>query len=79
MIRTRKRSKRSRERGSRTRYWGGRKKHKGTGMRGGAGMSGTGKKSGQKITWVQKNMTFKIKTREQATIIKGINNGTTGK
>lgn len=55
MIKTRKRSKRTRERGSRTCYWGGRKKHKGTGMRGGAGMAGTGKKSGQKVTWVQKN------------------------
>lgn len=55
MIKTHRRSKRTRLRGSRTAYWGGRKKHKGTGMRGGAGMSGTGKKAGQKITWVQKN------------------------
>lgn len=55
MIKTRKRSKRTRLRGSRTAYWGNRKKHKGTGMRGGAGMAGTGKKSGQKITWVQKH------------------------
>jgi len=55
MIKHKKRSKRTRLRGSRTAYRGNRKKHKGSGMRGGAGMAGTGKRSGQKITYVQKH------------------------
>jgi|SRR3989344_322712 len=54
MIKHKKRSKRTRLRGSRTAYWGNRKKHKGTGMRGGAGMAGTGKKAGQKKTFIQR-------------------------
>lgn len=55
MIKIKRRSKRTRLRGSRTAYWGNRKKHKGTGMRGGAGMAGTGKKAGQKKTYILKN------------------------
>jgi len=47
-----KRSKRSRLRGRKTCGWGSRKKHRGKGSRGGKGMAGTGKKAGQKITYI---------------------------
>ncbi len=49
-----KRNKRSRLRGRRTCGWGSRKKHRGSGQRGGVGMAGTGKKAGQKINVVAK-------------------------
>jgi len=51
-----KRKKRSRLRGRRTCGFGSRKKHRGKGSRGGCGMAGTGKRAGQKITWLLKNM-----------------------
>lgn len=47
-----KRSKRSRLRGRKTAGWGCKKKRRGKGSRGGKGMAGTGKKAGQKITWL---------------------------
>ena len=37
-----------------THGWGARKKHMGSGHRGGVGMAGTGKKAGQKIMHIQK-------------------------
>ena len=49
-----KRSKRSRLRGRKTCGWGSKKKHRGSGSKGGKGMAGTGKKAGQKITFVNK-------------------------
>lgn len=45
---SKKRSKRSRLRGRRTCGYGSRKKHRGSGSRGGYGMAGTGKMAGQK-------------------------------
>ena len=48
----RKRSRRSRLRGSRTAGYGSRKKHRGKGSKGGKGMAGTGKRAGQKRTFV---------------------------
>jgi large subunit ribosomal protein L15 len=51
---THTRKKRSRLRGSKTAFWGARKKHKKSGHRGGKGLSGTGKRSGQKTTLVNK-------------------------
>src|SRR3989344_7580596 len=51
-----KRDKRSRLRGRRTVGFGSRKKHRGSGNRGGFGMAGTGKKAGQKRTLVLKYM-----------------------
>lgn len=47
-----KRSKRSRLRGKRTCGWGARKARRGKGHRGGKGMAGTGKRAGQRRTWV---------------------------
>ncbi|HLD19045.1 MAG TPA: uL15m family ribosomal protein [Candidatus Nanoarchaeia archaeon] len=44
----RKRTKKSRQRGSHTHGWGSKKKHRGSGNRGGAGMAGTGKRSHSK-------------------------------
>ena len=44
------RNKRSRLRGRKTCGWGSRKKHRGKGSTGGRGMSGSGKKAGQKTT-----------------------------
>jgi large subunit ribosomal protein L15 len=52
----RKRSKRSRIRGRRTCGYGSRKKHRGKGSKGGKGMAGTGKRAGQKLTWLQRYM-----------------------
>ena len=49
-----KRAKRSRIRGSTTCGYGYKKKHRGKGSKGGKGMSGTGKRSGQKHTYVLK-------------------------
>lgn len=47
-----KRNKRSRLRGRRTCGWGSRKKHRGSGHRGGVGMAGTGKRADQKKTLI---------------------------
>jgi large subunit ribosomal protein L15 len=47
-----KRSKRSRLRGRKTAGYGSKKKHRGKGSHGGKGMAGTGKRAGQKLTWV---------------------------
>lgn len=49
------RSRRSRLRGERTCGYGFKKKHRGKGSKGGKGMAGTGKRAGQKHTWVLKN------------------------
>lgn len=51
-----KRNKRSRLRGRRTCGYGSRKKHRGKGSKGGKGMAGTGKKAGQKRTFIDKYM-----------------------
>lgn len=51
-----KRNKRSRLRGQRTCGYGSRKKHRGKGSKGGKGMAGTGKKAGQKRTFIDKYM-----------------------
>jgi large subunit ribosomal protein L15 len=48
------RSVRSRLRGNRGGGYGARKKHRGKGSKGGMGMAGTGKKAGQKRTYVLK-------------------------
>lgn len=50
----RKRKKRSRLRGRRTCGYGQKFKHRGKGSKGGKGMAGTGKKAGQKRTWILK-------------------------
>ncbi|MEM4152944.1 MAG: uL15m family ribosomal protein [Candidatus Pacearchaeota archaeon] len=50
----RKRSKRSRIRGKRTAGYGCKKKHRGKGSKGGKGMAGTGKRAGQKKTFLLK-------------------------
>ncbi len=44
----RKRRKNTRHRGSHTHGWGSKKKHRGSGNRGGRGMAGTGKRAKQK-------------------------------
>jgi len=49
-----KRNKRSRLRGRKTCGWGSRKKHRGKGSVGGRGMAGTGKKAGQKGTFIHR-------------------------
>jgi len=49
-----KRNKRSRLRGRKTCGWGSRKKHRGKGSYGGRGMAGTGKKAGQKSTFIHR-------------------------
>lgn len=53
-MKIKKRSKRSRIRGKRTVGGGSRKKRRGKGSRGGKGMAGTGKRAGQKLTWIQR-------------------------
>jgi len=53
-MRLKKRHKVSRMHGRGTHGWGARKKHMGSGHRGGVGMAGTGKKAGQKIMHIQK-------------------------
>lgn len=50
----RKRSKRSRLRGRRSCGMGARNNYRGKGMQGGKGMAGTGKRAGQKKTWILK-------------------------
>jgi len=52
MTKVHKRSKASREKGSKTAFWGNRKRHKGSGHRGGMGMSGAGKRAAQKKTLI---------------------------
>lgn len=53
-MRLKKRHKVSRMHGRGTHGWGARKKHMGSGHRGGVGMAGTGKRAGQKIMFLQK-------------------------
>ncbi len=55
-MKMRKRDKRSRLRGRRRCGYGFGKKHRGKGSKGGKGMAGTGKKAGQKKTWVNAKM-----------------------
>ena len=52
MIRKEKKNKRFR--GYKTHGWGSRKKHRGSGNRGGFGMAGTGKRADQRKSWVLK-------------------------
>ena len=49
-----KRTRRSRIRGRRGCGWGRRQKHRGKGSRGGHGMAGTGKRAGQRKTFILK-------------------------
>jgi large subunit ribosomal protein L15 len=53
-----KRKKNSRQRASTTHGWGARKKHRGSGNRGGQGMAGTGKRSDAKKTMIWKEDYF---------------------
>ena len=53
-MKLKRRHKVSRMHGRGTHGWGARKKHMGSGHRGGVGMAGTGKKAGQKIMMLQK-------------------------
>ena len=53
-MKLKRRHKVSRMHGRGTHGWGARKKHMGSGHRGGVGMAGTGKKAGQKITYLLK-------------------------
>ena len=53
-MKLKRRHKVSRMHGRGTHGWGARKKHMGSGHRGGVGMAGTGKKAGQKIMFLQK-------------------------
>jgi len=53
-MKLKRRHKVSRMHGRGTHGWGARKKHMGSGHRGGVGMAGTGKKAGQKIMHIQK-------------------------
>ncbi len=55
-MKIKKRDKRSRLRGRRRCGYGFGKKHRGKGSKGGKGMAGTGKKAGQKLTWVHAKM-----------------------
>ena len=50
-----RRKKNSRQKGSYTYGWGSKKKHRKAGNRGGRGMSGTGKRSDHKKTFILKN------------------------
>ncbi len=65
-----KRKKNSRQRGSHTHGWGSKKKHRGSGNRGGKGMAGTGKKADSKKPLVWKNKKyfgkygFKVKNKK---------------
>ena len=54
----RKRKKSSRLHGSTTHGWGARKKHRGSGNRGGFGMAGTGKRSDGKKTMIWNNTKY---------------------
>ncbi len=53
-----KRKKNTRQRGSHTHGWGSKKKHRGSGNRGGKGMAGTGKKADSKKPLVWKNKKY---------------------
>lgn len=53
-----KRSKNSRQRASHTHGWGAKKKHRGKGNKGGAGMAGTGKRADQKKPNIWKNKKY---------------------
>jgi len=53
-LKKRKKASRMHGRGMGSHGWGARKKHLGSGHRGGVGMSGSGKKAGQKITMLKK-------------------------
>jgi len=53
-IKIKKKKKSVRMRGTATHGWGFRKKHKGSGHRGGVGMAGTGKRADQKKTLINK-------------------------
>jgi len=53
-----KRKKNSRQRGSWTHGWGAKKKHRGSGNRGGSGMSGTGKRADSKKPSIWKTRYF---------------------
>lgn len=53
-----KRSKKSRMRGSHTHGWGAKKKHRGKGNKGGAGMAGTGKRADSKKPSIWKKRYF---------------------
>jgi len=55
---TRKRAKQSRMRGSQTHGWGSKKKHRGSGNRGGHGFSGTGKRADSKKPSIWKDSKF---------------------
>ncbi len=53
-MRIKKTKKAKKQRGNTTHGWGARKKHKGSGHRGGFGMAGTGKRADHKKTWINK-------------------------
>ncbi len=53
-----KRKKNTRQRGSHTHGWGSKKKHRGSGNRGGKGMAGTGKKADSKKPLVWNNKKY---------------------
>lgn len=53
-----KRKKNDRQRGSKTHGWGAKKKHRGKGHQGGAGMAGTGKRSDAKKPSIWKERYF---------------------
>lgn len=53
-----KRKKFSRQRGSHTHGWGSKKKHRGKGNKGGAGMAGTGKRADAKKPSIWKNVDY---------------------
>jgi large subunit ribosomal protein L15 len=53
-----KRKKNSRQRGSWTHGWGAKKKHRGKGNKGGAGMAGTGKRGDSKKPMIWKNKEY---------------------
>ena len=54
----RKRKKNTRQRGSTTYGWGARKKHRGSGNRGGVGRAGTGKRADCKKTMIWKDVDY---------------------
>ena len=53
-----KRKKNTRQRGSKTHGWGAKKKHRGKGHQGGAGMAGTGKRADSKKPSIWKNKDY---------------------
>lgn len=54
----RKRKKKSRQRASMTHGWGAKKKHRGSGNRGGFGMAGTGKRADAKKSMIWKDILY---------------------